>query len=377
MTAEAFLRDYPELRPFLLTDVQLSGILIGGGAYGRVEGASVPVDAAAKTIYTAAQKTRYREGEQLGRIEDRFLQECQLLSALRHPNVVQFFGITFFPGSRLPALVMERLLTNLHDLLVPEPRHLSDAVTPLSFFSMALKCSVLLNVASGLAYLHERSPSIIHSDLSARNVLLDSEMVAKISDLGVARNLSSATTVTKGPGAYVYMPPEACESTDEPASKFDVSIDVFSLGVLTIFAIGEIFPSKLLPPNYTDPNSGLLVARNELNRRGEYMQHVNEKLHACGQLGGDQHLEDHPFFLLIQQCLHNFPAKRPGIRGVLRLLEEARAGFEDEESETNKRELLQALQTHPGNQVSNIAIVIVGVRVVSFPDPALCNGKGV
>ena len=53
------------------------------------------------------------------------------MSTLRHPNIVQFLGVTFFPGSRLPALVMERLLTSLHELVdTPSPR---DAV-PLAFF---------------------------------------------------------------------------------------------------------------------------------------------------------------------------------------------------------------------------------------------------
>ena len=342
MSAEPFLRDYPGLRPFVLTDVQITGNQIGAGAYGRVEEVSIRVDAAAKTTYTAAEQTSYREGEQLSKAENRFLQECQLMSALRHPNIVQFLGITFFPGSRLPALVMERLLTNLHDLLAPDTR---PAISPLSFFTMALRCSVLHNVASGLAYLHERSPPIIHRDLSARNVLVDSKIVAKISDLGVARILSSEFTATKGPGAYVYMPPEACEST-EPASKYDVSIDTFSLGVLTIFAIGGIFPCSLLAPNYADQSSGLLVARTELQRRSEYMQYVNEQLSAGGQLR-----ENHPLLRLIQQCLKNRPAKRPGIREVLSLLEEARAGIKDGESERNKRELLRSLQTQPGNQV--------------------------
>ncbi|CAI8027781.1 E3 ubiquitin-protein ligase TRIM71 [Geodia barretti] len=75
------------------------------------------------------------------------------------------------------------------------------------------------------------------------------------------------------------------------------------------------------------------------------MRNVNEQLRACGQLRGD-----HPLIRLIQQCLHNLPAKRPGIREVLRLLEEARAGVRDEGSERNKRELVRALQTQPRNQ---------------------------
>ncbi|CAI8027783.1 Receptor-like protein kinase BRI1-like 3 [Geodia barretti] len=215
---------------------------------------------------------------------------------------------------------------------------------------MALKCSVLYNVAYGLAYLHERSPPVIHRDLSARNVLLDSEMVAKIADLGVARivpRVRAAATMTKGPGASVYMPPEASAPAKSNAqkSKYDASIDVFSLGVVTIFTIGEVFPCDPLQHTYFDEKSGVLLGRTELQRRAEYMRYVNEQLGACGQLRGD-----HPLIRLIQQCLHNLPAKRPGICEVLRLLEEARAGVKDEGSERNKRELVRTLQTQPRNQ---------------------------
>ena len=159
------------------------------------------------------------------------------MSTLRHPKIVQFLGVCFFPGSRLPALVMERLLTSLHDLLDPEIDPPPPPDAPKPFFPLSLKCCVLHNVANGLAFLHERSPPIIHRDLSARNVLLNSGMVAKIADLGVARivpRMRAAATMTKAPGAYVYMPPEALE--DKPGqkkeeegktSKYDASIDVF------------------------------------------------------------------------------------------------------------------------------------------------------
>ncbi|CAI8042845.1 Probable serine/threonine-protein kinase DDB_G0271682, partial [Geodia barretti] len=336
-----FLREHPGLRPFVLSDVQLTGHKIGSGAYGEVEEVVVSVGAAAKTIYAFLREAK---------ASTEFVRECQLMSTLRHPNIVQFLGVAFFPGSRLPALVMERLLTSLHDLLAPDTPPPSGAVTPLSFFSMALKCSVLHNVACGLAYLHERSSPVIHRDLSARNVLLDSEMVAKIADLGVARivpRVRAAATMTKGPGALVYMPPEAFAPTrsNTEKSKYDASIDVFSLGVVTIFTIGQVFPCDPLEHTYFDEKSGVLLGRTELQRRAEYMRYVNEQLRACGQLRGD-----HPLIRLIQQCLHNFPPRGQVFVKCFVCWRRPELVFRDEGSERNKRELVRALQTQPRNQ---------------------------
>ena len=349
--AEGFLRDHPGLRPFVLSDVQLTGTIIGCGAYGTVDEVAFPVTAASKTIHPI-----FLQGG-LSKAPSEFVRECQLMSSLRHPNIVQFLGVTFFPGSRLPALVMERLLTSLHDLLAPDTPPPRDAVPPLAFFSMALKCSVLQDVARGLAYLHGQLPPIIHRDLSARNVRLNSGMVAKIADLGTARiapRMRAAATMTMAPGAFIYMPPEAFvpAKSNKEMSIYDASIDIFSLGVVTIFTVGETNPSDPLGPTYVQETSGLLMGRSELQRRSEYMACVQDKLRACGQLRAD-----HPFIILIQQCLQNLPAKRPVIHEVQCLLEEARACFGDGESERNRRDLVQALQTQPRNQVRGCALI--------------------
>ncbi|CAI8046583.1 Probable tyrosine-protein kinase DDB_G0283397 [Geodia barretti] len=348
MAAEGLLAEYPELRPFVLPNVRLTGVRIGAGAYGSVEEVAVPgAICAAKKIHDIFLDRSEIPAAEIRRATAQFVRECQLMSTLGHPNIVKFLGVAFFPGSRLPALVMERLLTSLHDLLDPETDPPPPPNTPKPFFPLSLKCSILHNVACGLAYLHERSPPVIHRDLSARNVLLNSGMVAKIVDLGVARivpRMRTAATMTKGPGASVYMPPEASAPAKSNAqkSKYDASIDVFSLGVVSIFTIGEVFPCDPVTGTYLDEETGLLVARTELQRRAEYMRHVNGQLRACGQLRGD-----HPLIRLIQQCLHNGPHKRPSIREVLRLLEEARAGARD-----SGWEEVQAAQTQPRNQSS-------------------------
>ena len=361
------LRDNPELRPFVLSNVTLTGTRIGAGAYGSVDEVAISVCGAAKKIHDIFQDRSEIPDDDISKASTQFVKECQLMSTLRHPNIVQFLGVCFFEGSRLPALVMERLLTSLHDLLAPETQPPSGWPTPLSFFKLGLKCSVLHNVASGLDYLHHQTPPIIHRDLSARNILLNSRLVGKLADLGVARivpRMRDAATMTKAPGAFVYMPPEAiapAESNDEK-SKYDASIDVFALGVVTIFTVGETFPCDPLASTYFDEEKGMLVARTELQRRSVYMRNVNTQLRACGQLRGD-----HPLIQLIQQCLHNRPHKRPDIGEVLGLLQEARAGIRDEESERNRVELVRALQNQPRNQVS------IHHTVLLIPAPLLSS----
>ena len=333
----------------MLSNVRLTGTRIGAGAYGSVEEVEIPgAVCAAKKIHDIFQDRSEIPAAEIQRATAQFVVECQLMTTLRHPHIVQFLGVCFLPGSRLPALVMELLLTSLHDLLDPDTgdsEPLPDAPKP--FFPLGLKRSILHDVARGLAYLHDCSPPIIHRDLSAINVLLNCAMVAKIADLGVARivpRMMAAATMTKAPGAAVYMPPEAVapSASNKERSKYDASIDVFSLGVVAIFTLSQTFPCDPLHHTYTDEESGLLKARTELERRDEYMQKIYSQL--C---------KDHPLIQMIKRCLHNAPARRPGIREVLWLLEQARAEIRDEESDMNKLELVRALHSQPRNQVGD------------------------
>ena len=228
---------------------------------------------------------------------------------------------------------------SLQDLLTPGTQPHTDAVSPLNFFSMAIQCSVTQDVARSLAYLHEQSPPIIHRDKSARNLLLNSGTVAKIADLGIARTAPrtrAAANMTKGPGASIYMTPEATAppASNAEKSKYDTSIGIFSFGVVSLSTIGEIFCYDPLAPTYTDHKSGLLVARTELQQRSMYIGFVNSKLRGCAQLRADQ-----PFIRLIQQCLQNLSTNRPVIHKIQCLLEEARGSLGDRESETDRRNI--------------------------------------
>ena len=138
-------------------------------------------------------------------VTDKYLQECQLMSSLRHPNIAQFLGICFLPDSQLPVLLMEKLSESLDNLLMT-----------VSNIALPLKLSILEDVAKGLLYLHNHKPPIIHRDLTARNVLLTEFFAAKITDFGNSRiiTLELARTLSQFPGTLVYMPPEATDMED-------------------------------------------------------------------------------------------------------------------------------------------------------------------
>ena len=163
-------------------------------------------------------------------IAERYVQECQLMSDLRHPNITQFMGVCFLPNCQFPVLLMERLDGNLDDLL-----------ETVSNIPLVLKRSMLEDIAKGLLYLHKHTPQIIHRDLTAKNVLLTTSFVAKITDFGNSRivNLQPgqlARTLSQLPGTMLYMPPEALEAS----SRYGPSLDVFSFGHLALFTINQV-----------------------------------------------------------------------------------------------------------------------------------------
>ena len=227
-TRRQTLQKDPRLRPFIIPNARPTGTNLGGGSYGSVEELMINgfVCAGKKIHEILLQMGNYG----VENVAQRYVQECQLMSDLRHPHLVQFMGVCFLPDSSLPVLVMERLLMSLDDLLENTPD------TPL-----ALKMSILADVCKGLVYLHNHSPPVIHRDLSAKNVLLNSAMVAKIGDLGNSRFIDLhpgqlARTLSRIPGTTSYMPPEAFDKT----SRYGTRLDIFSFGHLALFTITQV-----------------------------------------------------------------------------------------------------------------------------------------
>ena len=228
------------------------------------------------------------------------VKECKLMLELVHPNITKFCGVCKLPSSTIPVLVMELMDYSLEDIVENDKE----------YFPYTVAISVLIDVANGLAYLHGRTPRVLHRDLTARNVLLDQTMTAKITDFGNSRIVDATKivkTMTQTPGTLVYMPPEAVNAH----SKYGDRLDIFSFGHLALYALIREFPKDLLPPTYTTPE-GQLAARNEVERRSEYMDKLNKALPK----------PEHPLYQLTMQCLNNDPARRPASTELLHWLQE-------------------------------------------------------
>ena len=274
-----------------------TGVELGSGAYGSV----VELVSARETV--AGKVFRISSTACLQAIPSKVCGELILMAQLCHSHIVACKGVTFLPEQTLPVLLMERLMSSLHAYLL-DPNHCS--------LSVERKVSILCGVACGLSFLHSRTPAIIHRDLTAKNILLDSELVAKIADFGNARIMdldpeASPESLTCGPGTLEYMPPEA----QGGGSRYDTSLDVFSFGHLSLFTVTQNPVRPLLPPTYNN-TQGQLCARSEAKRRHEFVKKAENLLS-----------EKRPLAQLIKQCLHNTPSQRPHTEQLLARLQDA------------------------------------------------------
>ena len=305
-----------------LQGVVATGNEIGRGSYAVVEELNFRgLSCVGKSIHLEL----YRHGSDQERVDmlERFEGECDLLSQLHHPKIVQFLGVHFTRNSPIPLLVMERMNSTLSDCI--------DAYGRLPTESCY---SILHDVAVGLSYLHSYLPDpIIHRDLTANNVLLTSDLNAKISDLGMARilNLSPArmSKMTKCPGAPSYMPPEALVARPIYSTK----LDVFSYGNLMLHVFSGRWP---IPDEVfrVDPNdANVMTPLTEIDRREQYLNDI---------------VGFHPLIGLMRQCLSNSPVGRPDVSEILTCISNLMPQYPP--SFRNRVEVLQQIRNDAGEK---------------------------
>ena len=265
--------------------VNPTGNILGFGSYGKV------VEVEYRGNVFAAKKYRHVE---VGNLISILGQELHILSSLSHRNIVQYYGLCTLAGDKATVIVMEKMDMNLSTFFEENVD-----------VTLVQKFKILHDVAEGLNHLHTRKPGIIHRDLTATNVLLNSRHVAKIGDFGNSRMVDLSVTpelLISNPGTLDYMPPEA------QGHKYNEKLDIFSFGHLSIYTLIQHRPHPLLRHTYRE--RGKFIPRTEVERRHKYT------LEVISKLGG----EEHSFFKIIIQCLQDEPDNRPSCFEILEVL---------------------------------------------------------
>ncbi|KAL5730381.1 hypothetical protein ACHQM5_003207 [Ranunculus cassubicifolius] len=169
--------------------------------------------------------------------KSQFLAEISIVSALQHRNLVKLHGCCIEGENRL-------LVYEYH-----KNRSLDQVLFGKGTLHLDWKqrYNICLGIARGLVYLHLDSvPRIIHRDVKSSNILLDSNLNAKISDFGLAKlyddeDAGFSSTIT---GTFGYIAPEYAMH-----GHLTEKVDVFGFGVvaLEILCGRQVIDSKLEP----------------------------------------------------------------------------------------------------------------------------------
>ena len=142
-----------------------------------------------------------------------FKSEVKMLLQLRHPNVVQFYGVSFANDDCY--LVTEyckrgSLYDFLHDKKNDVPYH--------------LQLRMAADAARGLDFLHQKNT--IHRDMKSGNLLVTDGHRLKICDFGISRHVNVANTMTASLGTVPWTAPEMLRG-----ERYSKKVDCYSLGV--------------------------------------------------------------------------------------------------------------------------------------------------
>ncbi|XP_076955556.1 cysteine-rich receptor-like protein kinase 2 [Bidens hawaiensis] len=187
---------------------------LGQGGFGAVYKGVLPNgrEIAVKRLFF---NHRHRAGD--------FYNEVNIISSVEHKNLVKLVGFSCLgPES---ALIYEYLPNRSLEHLIFDPIKGKDLNWPKRF-------DIITGIAEGLVYLHENSKTrIIHRDIKAANILLDSRLRAKIAVFGLARSFQQDKNhISTGiAGTLGYMAPEYVGH-----GQLTEKVDVYSFGVLIL-----------------------------------------------------------------------------------------------------------------------------------------------
>ncbi|KAH9667871.1 protein kinase domain-containing protein [Citrus sinensis] len=211
MSSVANQKRFTYLELFQATNGFSENNLIGRGGFGSVYKARIHdgMEAAVKVFdlqYRGAFKS--------------FDIECDMMKRIRHRNLIKI--ISSCSNDDFKALVLEYMPHGSLEKCLYSSNYILDIFQRLN---------IMIDIASALEYLHfGYSVPIIHCDLKPSNVLLDDNMVARLSDFGMAKPLlqeDQSLTQTQTLATIGYMAPEYGRE-----GRVSTNGDVYSFGIM-------------------------------------------------------------------------------------------------------------------------------------------------
>jgi predicted Ser/Thr protein kinase len=193
---------------------------------------------------------------------DRFLREARLAGKLDHINLIRAIDVGESGGYHY--LAMDYV----------EGRTLSELMPPGEKLAEDFSLNVILQVARGLEHAHRHG--IVHRDIKPDNILIDAKGVAKLADLGLAKQLNASTRLTQTGmvfGTADYMSPEQARGE----GTTDTRGDIYSVGA-------TLFHLVTGRPPFEGPNA-LAVLNKHIGESPPWAADVNPAVSpGCSQL---------------------------------------------------------------------------------------------
>ncbi|KAM0952632.1 putative protein kinase RLK-Pelle-L-LEC family [Dioscorea sansibarensis] len=297
-TIEEWELDYPHRFPYKelykATKGFKEGELLGKGGFGHVYKGVLRATGEEVAVKRISNSSRQGMRE--------FIAEISSLGRLRHRHLVHLQG--WCKRNEDLLLVYEFMPNGSLDLYLFENRKNNMALT------WDQRYKILKGIALGLLYLHEEwEQVVVHRDIKASNVLLDSEMNGRLGDFGLARLYEHGENphTTHVVGTLGYMAPEISRT-----GKATASSDVFAFGALLLEVACGRRPIEM---SYPPREMILLDWVKECYLKGKMHEVVD------GKLGGEFNMEEMELVVKLGiVCCSSRPDARPSMRQVTKYL---------------------------------------------------------